>query len=186
MLLKFNLISRALMLLTLLNLSSQKCELASGQEPDSDWKSNAILANSESHTVENIGAGQGVALINNKLYFYGDKYDATPRIGVIREYTLKMQPTGRTLLLNQNGKPRLTHPTGIAYLDKNNAFIGDTVNQKAKIYLLDWEQAWKDGNLDRAIKHEIVDDVMINGCRPLLVAANGRRYIATSDYGRRR
>ena len=147
------------------------------------WKSNATLSNVQKFTVPKIGACQGVAIVNNKLYFYGDRYDVVPRQGIIKEYTLEMKPTGRQLWLNQNKTPRLTHPTGIAYLDKNNVFIGNTVNQKGTIFLIDWELAWQDGKLDRAIKHEVVDDKMINGCRPVLVAANGRRLIATSDYG---
>ena len=147
------------------------------------WKPNATLSNIQKFTVPEIGACQGVAIINNKLYFYGDRYDVVPRQGVIKEYTLDMKPTGRQLWLNQNKTPRLTHPTGIAYLDKNNVFIGNTVDQKGTIFLIDWELAWQDGKLDRAIKHEVVDDKMINGCRPVAVAVNGRRLIATSDYG---
>ena len=147
------------------------------------WKSNATLRNIQKFTVPEIGACQGVAIINNKLYFYGDRYDVSPRQGIIREYSLDMKPTGRQLWLSQNKTPRLTHPTGIAYLDKNNVYVGNTVKQKGTIFLIDWELAWQDGNLDRAIKHEVVDDIMINGCRPALVAVNGRRLIATSDYG---
>ena len=147
------------------------------------WKSNATLSNIQKFTVPEVGACQGVAIVNNKLYFYGDRYDVTPRQGIIKEYTLEMKPTGRQLWLTQGETPRLTHPTGIAYLDKNNVFIGNTVKQKGTIFLIDWELAWQDGNLDRAIKHEVIDDKMINGCRPALVAVNGRRLIATSDYG---
>ena len=149
------------------------------------WKSNTTLRNAQKFTVPEIGACQGVTIVNNKLYFYGDRYDVVPRQGIIKEYTLDMKPTGRQLWLNQNKTPRLTHPTGIAYLDKNNVFIGNTVKQQGSIFLIDWELAWQDGNLDRAIKHEVVDDKMINGCRPALVAVNGRRFIATSDYGNR-
>lgn len=107
------------------------------QAPDSDLKCHAIPSNAKSYTVPDIGAGQGVALINNKLYFY--KYGATPRVEVIKENKLKMTPTGRALLLNQNGKQKSTHPIGIKHIDKNNVFSGDNVSQKAKIYLLDWE-----------------------------------------------
>jgi len=147
------------------------------------WKSNATLSNIQKFTVPEVGACQGVAIVNNKLYFYGDRYDVSPRQGIIKEYTLDMKPTGRQLWLNQNKMPRLTHPTGIAYLDKNNVFIGNTFKQQGTIFLIDWELAWQDGNLDRAIKHKVSDDKMINGCRPVLVAVNGRRLIATSDYG---
>ncbi len=156
---------------------------ANAQANQPKWKSNATLSNIQKFTVPEIGACQGVAIVNNKLYFYGDRYDVTPRQGIIKEYTLDMKPTGRQLWLNQNATPRLTHPTGIAYLDKNNVFIGNTVKQQGTIFLIDWELAWQDGKLDRAIKREINDDEMINGCRPVLVAVNGRRLIATSDYG---
>ena len=160
-----------------------RCVNAQANKPK--WKSNATLNNIQKFTVPEVGACQGVAIVNNKLYFYGDRYDVRPRQGIIKEYTLDMKPTGRQLWLTQNETPRLTHPTGIAYLDKNNVFIGNTVKQKGTIFLIDWELAWQDGNLDRAIKHEVVDDKMINGCRPALVAVNGRRFIATSDYGNR-
>ena len=62
-------------------------------------------------------------------------------------------------------------------------FLGDTVLQKARIYRLDWEQAWKDGNLDRAVLGEIDDDAAINGTRPVFVSLGGKTYLATADYG---
>ena len=55
--------------------------------------------------------------------------------------------------------------------------------QKARIYRLDWEQAWKDGNLDRAVLGEIDDDAAINGTRPVFVSLGGKTYLATADYG---
>lgn len=150
---------------------------------DREWPSNVVLENAQAFTLPKIGACQGVALLNHKLYFYGDRYDVTPRRGEIHEYTLEMKPTGRRLILNRNGEPLLTHPTGIAYLDKDHVFLGNTVNQQARIYLLDWDQAWEDGNLDRAIRQSITDDLAVNGCRPITVAAFGKRFVATADYG---
>lgn len=150
---------------------------------DRDWQCNSVLENAQSYTIPDIGACQGVSLINNKLYFYGDRSDLTPRRGEIHEYTLGMKPTGRRLILNRRDKPVMTHPTGIAYLDKNHVLIGNTVNQRAVIFLVDWELAWKEGGLDNAIRNEVVDDLAINGCRPLAIAAFGTRWIATADYG---
>ena len=51
------------------------------------------------------------------------------------------------------------------------------------IYRLDWERAWKDGNLDAAVLNVIDDDAAINGCRPEFVSVGGRSLLATADYG---
>ena len=80
------------------------------------WKSNATLRNIQKFTVPEVGACQGVAIVNNKLYFYGDRYDVTPRQGIIKEYNLDMKPTGRQLWLNQNKTPQLTHPVSYTHL----------------------------------------------------------------------
>ena len=53
--------------------------------------------------------------------------------------------------------------------------------QTARIYRLDWEQAWKDGNLDCAVLGEIDDDAAINGTRPVFVSLEDD--FATADYG---
>jgi hypothetical protein len=51
------------------------------------------------------------------------------------------------------------------------------------IYRLDWERAWKDGNLDHAVLSILEDDAAINGCRPEFVTINQRPLLATADYG---
>jgi hypothetical protein len=61
--------------------------------------------------------------------------------------------------------------------------LGDTVNRKAGIYRLDWERAWADGDLSRAVLDVIDDDAAVNGCRPEFVTLGGRDYLATADYG---
>ena len=53
----------------------------------------------------------------------------------------------------------------------------------ATIYKLDWDRALKDGNLDAAVLAEIRDDAATNGCRPEYVTLQGRRLLATADYG---
>jgi hypothetical protein len=57
------------------------------------------------------------------------------------------------------------------------------VNKKARIYHLDWERAWRDGNLDASILTVVEDDAAVNGCRPEFVTLEGRIFLATADYG---
>ena len=118
-----------------------------------------------------------------RLDFYGDVYQAKPRVGIIREYTLDLKPTGRDIRLARHGKPVIVHPTGLCWDADLGCFLGDTVNKVATIYKLDWERALKDGNLDAAVLAEIRDDAAVNGCRPEYVTLNGRRLLATADYG---
>ena len=105
------------------------------------------------------------------------------KVPVIKEFDLELRPTGRSVRLMGHGKPLLIHPTGLTRHEPWGTFLGDTVLQKARIYRLDWEQAWKDGNLDRAVLGEIDDDAAINGTRPVFVSLGGKTYLATADYG---
>jgi hypothetical protein len=141
------------------------------------------LAAAEAFTVPDVGAIQGVTLHGGKIYLYGDVGDAQPRVGVIREYDARLRPTGRAVWLSRDGKPLLLHPTGLTFDGRWGTFLGDTVNQKATIYRIDWERAWEDGNLDRAVRDVIQDDAAVNGCRPEFVQVGGRVLLATADYG---
>ena len=150
---------------------------------DAEWIANATLKQPRILTITNVGACQGVSLYDGKIYLYGDVHDAKPRVGVIREYDINMKPTGRHVWLKQNGKPIIRHPTGLTWHKKWGCFLGNTVDGKATIYQLDWKQAWKDGNLDNAVRTVIIDDAAVNGCRPLFVTVAGKSYLATADYG---
>ena len=119
----------------------------------------------------------------DRLYVYGDLVFARPRVGVIKEFDLELRPTGRSVRLMRQGKPLRIHPTGLTRHEPWGTFLGDTLLQKARIYRLDWEQAWNDGNLDRAVLGEIDDDAAINGTRPVFVSLGGKTYLATADYG---
>lgn len=85
--------------------------------------------------------------------------------------------------LTADGKPLACHPTGLTWHETWGTFLGDTVDRKAVIYRIDWERAWRDGNLDHAVLDVIDDDAAINGCRPEFVTVNGKAYLATADYG---
>src|SRR6516225_4193359 len=147
------------------------------------WKANAELRNIQRRTMEGLGAMQGVSFLDGKVYLYGDVWDAKPRVGVIREYSLDYKPTGRVVWLRRAGKPVLLHPTGLTRHKRWGTFLGDTVNKKAVIYRLDWKRAWEDGHLDHAVLDIIEDDAAVNGCRPEFVTLEGKPYLATADYG---
>jgi hypothetical protein len=151
--------------------------------PDASWTANADLAGKKTLTMPGLGAMQGVSFHDDKVYLYGDVWDAAPRVGVIREYTKDYEATGRVVWLRRDGKPLLVHPTGLTWHRRLGTFLGDTVKGKAIIYRLDWKRAWQDGNLDHAVLDVIDDDAAVNGCRPEMVTLDGRDYLATADYG---
>ena len=109
---------------------------------DADWKANAKIVNVRVVSDPQLGAAQGVSYRQDRLYFYGDVYLAKPRVGIIREYTLDLKPTGRDIRLARNGKPLILHPTGLAWDAEFGCFLGDTVNRVATIYKLDWDRRW--------------------------------------------
>ncbi len=151
--------------------------------PDATWTADAVVEPTLTVTDATLGAGQGVLVRDGKVYAFGDVYNAKPRVGVIREYSLDLKPTGRTVWLRSGGKPTILHPTGLTWDSKFGTFLGDTVNRKATIYRIDWERAWRDGNLDSSILDICQDDASINGCRPEFVSVGGRTLLATADYG---
>jgi hypothetical protein len=155
----------------------------SNATPAPAWTANATLTDVQTHTLERVGAAQGVSLRDGKVYIYGDVWDAQPRAGVIREYTVDLKPTGRVVWLTAHGKNISRHPTGLTWHPRWGTFLGDTVDRNATIYRIDWDRAWSDGNLDRAVLDVIEDDAALNGCRPEYVEVEGKEYLATADYG---
>jgi hypothetical protein len=157
--------------------------------PDAAWTSDAAMDVERSITDLELGAVQGVVVRDGKVYAYGDVYRAEPRVGVIREYTEQLEPTGRVVWLRRGGKPLIVHPTGLTWHDQWGTLLGDTVKSadptrsRGVIYRLDWERAWKDGDLDEAVLKQVEDDAAINGSRPEFVSVGGRSLLATADYG---
>jgi hypothetical protein len=151
--------------------------------PDGEWTADAEVADARKVTDSALGAAQGVAVREGKIYAYGDVYSSSPRMGVIREYDRDLVPTGRQVTLGLGGKPLIIHPTGLTWDPRFGTFLGDTVLKKAVIYRLDWDRAWADGSLDHAVLATLDDDAAINGCRPTFVEVGGRTLVATADYG---
>jgi hypothetical protein len=158
--------------------------------PDATWVADAALEVERSITDAGLGAVQGVVMRDGMVYAYGDVFQAQPRVGVIREYTNQLEPTGRVVWLRRGGKPLIVHPTGLTWHDRWGTLLGDTIKSaadptrsRAVIYRLDWQRAWKDGDLDEALLDIVEDDAAINGCRPEFVVVDGRPLLATADYG---
>jgi hypothetical protein len=151
--------------------------------PDGTWTADAVLVPTRSITDPELGAAQGAVVRGGRVYAYGDVYSAAPRVGVIREYDLDLRPTNRAVRLSRGGRPLIVHPTGLTWDRRWGTFLGDTVRGRAVIYRLDWERAWADGHLDRAVRDVVEDDAAINGCRPTFVALGERTLLATADYG---
>ena len=151
--------------------------------PDASWIADAAADVEAATTDLGLGAVQGVVVRDGKVYAYGDVFQANPRVGVIREYEPDLRPTGRLVWLRKDGQPLILHPTGLTWDQHWGTFLGDTVLGKAVIYQLDWDRAWRDGNLDHAVLAAIPDDAAINGCRPAFVTVAGRTLLASADYG---
>ena len=138
-------------------------------------------------TLDSLGACQGVCLIEDKLYLYGDR-----KTGVIREYRFtdnNLEYLGGECQLTFDGKDIINHPTGIAF-HNGDAFIGNSIRnpenpQKwiATIYRVAWNKLLQYRTLDESLLGTITDDLAIQGTRPALVEYSGKRYVATSDYG---
>jgi hypothetical protein len=138
-------------------------------------------------TCPGLGAAQGAAYYQGKVYLYGD---ANP--GVIREYQpvdtpngFRLDYTGLEIKLTRASVNLIKHPTGLAFHPTLGVFLGNTVNRKGTIFRLDWAAMLRDRTLDHAVLSEITDDAAVNGSRPELVNYQGQLLIATSDYGNR-
>lgn len=136
----------------------------------------------ELQTVEAVGAAQGLEFRDGKLYVIGDA-----EVGVLREYTIEnnraLKFTGRAARLTVGGQDKLAHPTGLTFHPQLGVWLGNTVNRKGNIVLLDWEKLLQQGTLDGAIKHEVADDAAVNGTRPEFVRLGSKWFLASSDYG---
>lgn len=136
-------------------------------------------------TIASLGAGQGIEVRDGFVYLFGDA-----ETGIIRECRLveheglpALVPTGRDVRLTRFGEDVISHPTGLTHHPRYGTFLGDTVAGRGRIFLIDWERALRDGNLDHAVLNSVEDDIAVRGSRPEFVRVDGRWYVASSDYG---
>lgn len=143
---------------------------------------NAVIEPVDAVTDSSLGAVQGVVIRDGLIYAYGDLKQSGHHTGVIREYTLKLQYTGRMVKLTQDDVSIIPHPTGLTWNPQWGTFIGNTVKRKGKIIRIDWKRAWADSNLDNAVLDIIDDDAASNGSRPVFVKIGDESFIASADY----
>lgn len=144
-----------------------------------------------SQTIDSLGACQGAAYLDGKVYLYGDR-----EVGMVREFSRKgnsMHYTGREIRLTVDGMDVINHPTGIAKHGKLPVFMGNSIRLNAEgtlwravIYEVDWKGLLKTGTLDGNLVRTIEDDACIQGTRPEYVEYNGKWLVATADYGDKR
>lgn len=141
-------------------------------------------------TLDSLGACQGISVVGNKLYLYGDR-----EVGMMREYVWQrdsLRYTGHEYRLTVNGQDVINHPTGLAHHSGLPTFIGNSIRLnpegtqwKAVIYAVNWDGLRRTGTLDQNLEQTIDDDACIQGTRPEYVQYNGKWYVATADYGQR-
>ncbi|MEJ7638288.1 MAG: hypothetical protein WKF75_10010 [Singulisphaera sp.] len=112
---------------------------AQGPPPDATWTADAVVEVERSTTDVGLGAAQGVAVRDGKVYAYGDVFSAEPRVGVLREYDADLNPTGREVWLRKGGRPLILHPTGLTW-DRRWGIPRRHRRGEGQIYRLDWER----------------------------------------------
>lgn len=164
--------------------------LAEAGQPD-----DGLYQINRSVTVEGVGAAQGIFAEGDFFYILGDLYQRGPGEngpGVIREFFRStaddrgptLRSTGREIVLTENGRDIASHPTGLTWHPNFGYWLGDTVDQRGRLFQIDFARAIRQGNLDGCVLHEVDDDAAINGTRPMFVTLPGGRVVlATSDYG---
>jgi hypothetical protein len=88
------------LLVTVLTVASSPRPGCAERPLDTDWNANAVVDDVVAISDPSLGAAQGASYRDNHLYFYGDVYQANPRVGIIREYTLNLKPTGHDAAAN--------------------------------------------------------------------------------------
>jgi len=145
---------------------------------------------SAAHTIDSLGACQGISYQQGRFFLYGDR-----EVGMIREFKMvqdSLQYIGKEMKLTVDGKDVINHPTGIACHGKEPVFIGNSIRLnpegtlwRAVIYCIDWNGLQLTGTLDGNLLNTIDDDTCIQGTRPEYVQYKNKWYVATADYGGR-
>ncbi|MBI2067891.1 MAG: hypothetical protein HYT77_07765 [Deltaproteobacteria bacterium] len=137
--------------------------------------------NLQAYRFSDIGVGQGVRMIGDHLYIYGQSETG----GIVQELDSNLKPTGWIGSLNYQGFPLVAKPVSIAYHEGKPTFIGATSHKrKAVLYQIDWSLFYEDKNLDRALLRTIEDPESGEATRPEYVLYGDQWYLATTGYDR--
>jgi hypothetical protein len=137
---------------------------------------------------DSLGACQGISLIDNFFYAYGDR-----ECGVIRKYRIvkdSLEYLPKEIKLTVNDSDVINHPTGIAHKKGLPTFIGNSIRLnkegtlwRAVIYNVNWNGLLTTGKLDNNLINIIEDDACIQGTRPEYVEYGNKWFVASADYG---
>lgn len=138
----------------------------------------------QTQTVPEIGAAQGVEVLQDRIYLFGDGEGEKP--GVIQEYVLRegeLKRTGKAMELTVEGKDTIAHPTGLTHHPRFGTWMGNTINGKGTLFRLHWSRLYHRQSLEDAILHQVEDTAAVNGTRPEFVRHAGKVFLASADYG---
>jgi hypothetical protein len=137
---------------------------------------------------DSLGACQGISLIDNFFYAYGDR-----ECGVIRKYRMEkdsLEYLPKEIKLTLHDSDVINHPTGIAHKKGLPTFIGNSIRLnkegtlwRAVIYNVNWNGLLTTGKLDNNLINIIEDDACIQGTRPEYVEYGNKWFVASADYG---
>ena len=137
---------------------------------------------------DSLGACQGISLIDNFFYAYGDR-----ECGVIRKYRMakdSLEYLPKEIKLTLHDSDVINHPTGIAHKKGLPTFIGNSIRLnkegtlwRAVIYNVNWNGLLTTGKLDNNLINIIEDDACIQGTRPEYVEYGNKWFVASADYG---
>ena len=129
---------------------------------------------------------QGVSVLDDLYYFYGDKASGSSDIGVVVEYTSAFVPTGRQITLTENGTSLMPHPTALTWDDTYGTFMSNNYGGVSTIFKIDWAVALAEGDLDNAVLSSTLDTQGYGSHPEFVTVGTGideRRLLATADYG---
>ena len=137
---------------------------------------------------DSLGACQGISLIDDFFYVYGDR-----ECGVIRKYRIvkdSLEYLPKEIKLTLHDSDVINHPTGIAHKKGLPTFIGNSIRLnkegtlwRAVIYNVNWNGLLTTGKLDNNLINIIEDDACIQGTRPEYVEYGNKWFVASADYG---
>ena len=137
---------------------------------------------------DSLGACQGISLIDDFIYAYGDR-----EYGVIRKYRMakdSLEYLPKEIKLTLHDSDVINHPTGIAHKKGLPTFIGNSIRLnkegtlwRAVIYNVNWNGLLTTGKLDNNLINIIEDDACIQGTRPEYVEYGNKWFVASADYG---
>lgn len=130
-----------------------------------------VQLEAEPYAFPAIGSGQGIQLIGDNIFLYGDSDR-----GTIMELTGDFTWTQWIGEFTVDGVDVFSHPTGLAYREGYPTFIA----QRGMLGVIDWNRFYEDRTLDEALERLIIASDL--EMRPEYVLLDGQWYVASAGY----